>query len=450
MDIVGVTKGHGFKGVTSRWHTKKLPRKTHKGLRKVACIGAWHPNRIQYTVPRAGQKGYHHRTEINKKIYRIGEGYKMKEGKLIKNNAATEYDLSDKSINPMGGFPHYGEVKQDFLMIKGCCIGPKKREASHGVDRLVGQVVLSGGVILDQLALLHLVTLSDSIDLLVDLSPVMVALLTSSGHSVLDPAGMPSSNTSDLSQTLVSLPGQLLGAPPGGNALESVTLSDSNDIHHLVLGEHGGDGDLLLEVIPGESDLVSDGASVELDLHDVGFLLPPSKDLHLSVDNDTDDSAVLLHLSQILLNLLLAQVISPLGAGLGEGLLLGLRPVLVEPPLSLLTDVLGPDGFESPHASGGLDVSNNTDADQGRSLEDGDGLDNLLLVDLGSGSVHLPHDVSHAGLVAHEGGQVDWLGGVILGEALDLTPMPLGPLFGEESLGTVPWSLELPVRHDVF
>merc|ERR1719220_3171870 len=47
MDIIGVTKGHGFKGVTSRWHTKKLPRKTHKGLRKVACVGAWHPSRIQ-------------------------------------------------------------------------------------------------------------------------------------------------------------------------------------------------------------------------------------------------------------------------------------------------------------------------------------------------------------------------------------------------------------------
>merc|ERR1712154_690537 len=127
MDIIGVTKGHGFKGVTSRWHTKKLPRKTHKGLRKVACIGAWHPSRIQSTVPRAGQKGYHHRTEINKKIYRLAEGFKMKDGKLIKNNASTDYDLSDKSINPMGGFPHYGEVKQDFLMIKGCCIGPKKR-----------------------------------------------------------------------------------------------------------------------------------------------------------------------------------------------------------------------------------------------------------------------------------------------------------------------------------
>merc|ERR1712002_853765 len=45
IDVIGVTKGHGYKGVTSRWHTKKLPRKTHRGLRKVACIGAWHPAR---------------------------------------------------------------------------------------------------------------------------------------------------------------------------------------------------------------------------------------------------------------------------------------------------------------------------------------------------------------------------------------------------------------------
>lgn len=69
-------------GVTSRWHTKKLPRKTHKGLRKVACIGAWHPSRVQYTVARAGQKGYHHRTEVNKKIYRIGQGIHTKDGKV--------------------------------------------------------------------------------------------------------------------------------------------------------------------------------------------------------------------------------------------------------------------------------------------------------------------------------------------------------------------------------
>jgi len=56
-DSIGVTKGFGFKGVISRWHTKKLPRKTHKGLRKVGCIGAWHPSRILWTIARAGQKG---------------------------------------------------------------------------------------------------------------------------------------------------------------------------------------------------------------------------------------------------------------------------------------------------------------------------------------------------------------------------------------------------------
>ncbi|KAK0404325.1 hypothetical protein QR680_017395 [Steinernema hermaphroditum] len=124
IDTIGVTKGHGFKGVTSRWHTKKLPRKTHKGLRKVACIGAWHPSRVQFTVARAGQKGFHHRTEMNKKVYRIGKSCLTPEGK---NNGSTEYDISEKTINPMGGFPHYGMVNQDFVMIRGACVGPKGR-----------------------------------------------------------------------------------------------------------------------------------------------------------------------------------------------------------------------------------------------------------------------------------------------------------------------------------
>lgn len=46
---------------------------------------------------------------------------------VIKNNASTDYDLTEKTITPMGGFPHYGEVNNDFVMIKGCCMGPKKR-----------------------------------------------------------------------------------------------------------------------------------------------------------------------------------------------------------------------------------------------------------------------------------------------------------------------------------
>jgi len=127
IDTISVTKGRGFKGVTSRWHTRKLPRKTHKGLRKVACIGAWHPAHVSYAVARAGQKGYHHRTEINKKIYRMGDAIQVKDGKTVKNTGTTDHDPTEKTITPMGGFPHYGEIKQDFIMIKGCCIGPKKR-----------------------------------------------------------------------------------------------------------------------------------------------------------------------------------------------------------------------------------------------------------------------------------------------------------------------------------
>jgi large subunit ribosomal protein L3e len=127
IDIVGVTKGHGRKGVTSRWHTKKLPRKTHKGLRKVACIGAWHPARVSIFVARAGQKGFFHRTELNKKVYRIGKAV-LQDGKpTTKNNASTDTDTTEKNITPMGGFKHYGIVNQDFVMLKGCVMGPRKR-----------------------------------------------------------------------------------------------------------------------------------------------------------------------------------------------------------------------------------------------------------------------------------------------------------------------------------
>jgi len=120
VDICAATKGKGFTGVIARWGVTRLPRKTHRGLRKVACIGSWHPARVKTTVARAGQKGYHHRTEINKRILRIG---KKGDG----NSASTENDLTEKSITPLGGFPHYGVVNEDWLLLKGCIAGCRKR-----------------------------------------------------------------------------------------------------------------------------------------------------------------------------------------------------------------------------------------------------------------------------------------------------------------------------------
>lgn len=124
IDVIGVTKGHGFCGVIKRFGVRHMQLKTHRGYRKVGCIGAWHPSRVRWTVARAGQYGFHHRTETNKKIYRIGKGAKYDN---TKNNATTQNDLTEKNITPLGGFPHYGVVNDDFVMIKGCCVGPRKR-----------------------------------------------------------------------------------------------------------------------------------------------------------------------------------------------------------------------------------------------------------------------------------------------------------------------------------
>jgi len=120
IDVIGVTRGHGFEGVTTRWGVTRLPRKTHRGLRKVACIGSWHPARVSTTFPRAGQNGYFHRTELNKKVYRVGK-------KEDSASCKTAADLTEKGITPMGGFPHYGEINEDWIMLKGAVVGVKKR-----------------------------------------------------------------------------------------------------------------------------------------------------------------------------------------------------------------------------------------------------------------------------------------------------------------------------------
>lgn len=122
IDCIGVTKGKGVQGVVTRWGVTRLVRKSHRGLRKVACIGSWHPARVQWQVPRAGQMGYFHRTEINKKIYRIGKNLAEDP-----HNATTEADLTEKAITPMGGFSHFGTVREDYVMLKGCTMGKRKR-----------------------------------------------------------------------------------------------------------------------------------------------------------------------------------------------------------------------------------------------------------------------------------------------------------------------------------
>lgn len=51
-------------------------------------------------------------------------------------------------------------------------------------------------------------------------------------------------------------------------------------------------------------------------------------------------------------------------------------------------------------------------------IDDGDSLDDLLLVRLGSRSIQIANDGGHSRLVAHGGSEVNWLLWVILWEAV--------------------------------
>ena len=107
LDTIAVTTGKGFQGHVKRWGVKLLTHKNSKHRRMIGTQGAWHPNWVQGTVPNAGQMGYHQRTEHNKRVLKIGE--------------------KGEEITPAGGFPHYGVVRNSYILLHGSIPGPTKR-----------------------------------------------------------------------------------------------------------------------------------------------------------------------------------------------------------------------------------------------------------------------------------------------------------------------------------
>ncbi len=110
VDFLAITKGKGFQGHVQRWGVKLLSHKNSKHRRMIGTAGSWHPNWIQATVPQAGQMGYHQRTEYNKRVLKIGE--------------------NGEDITPAGGFPHYGNINNSYVLIHGSIPGPTKRVVS--------------------------------------------------------------------------------------------------------------------------------------------------------------------------------------------------------------------------------------------------------------------------------------------------------------------------------
>ena len=110
VDVAAITKGKGWQGVIQRMGAKRKQHKSRKTVRELGSLGPISPQNVMYTVPRAGQMGFHQRIEYDKRIMMIGNT-----------------DENQFRINPEGGYKHFGLVKGDFIILKGSVPGTYRR-----------------------------------------------------------------------------------------------------------------------------------------------------------------------------------------------------------------------------------------------------------------------------------------------------------------------------------
>lgn len=109
IDVISITKGKGFQGPVKRWGVITLDAKHARSSkhRRVGNLGPWNPHHVRWTVPQAGQMGFHQRTEYNKRLIKIGE--------------------NGEEITPKGGFLHYGVIRTQYVLVTGSVPGSVKR-----------------------------------------------------------------------------------------------------------------------------------------------------------------------------------------------------------------------------------------------------------------------------------------------------------------------------------
>lgn len=108
VDIRGLTKGKGFSGPVKRFGITLKSHKSEKGVRRPGSIGPWHPARVSFRVPMAGQLGMFTRVTYNNKILEI------------KNSQESSHNLNS--------LKNYGDIKTDYVIVKGSVQGPAKRQ----------------------------------------------------------------------------------------------------------------------------------------------------------------------------------------------------------------------------------------------------------------------------------------------------------------------------------
>lgn len=116
VDVAAITKGKGWQGVIQRYGARRKQHKSRKTVRELGSLGPISPQNIMYTVPRAGQMGFHQRIEYNKRVMVIGNADKSDDKHDDKNE-----------INPDGGYKHFGLVRGDYIILKGSIPGTYRR-----------------------------------------------------------------------------------------------------------------------------------------------------------------------------------------------------------------------------------------------------------------------------------------------------------------------------------
>lgn len=109
VDARGLTKGKGLVGPVQRFGITLKQHKSEKGVRRPGSLAPWHPKRVTFRTPMAGQLGMFSRVHYNHKVILVSS-------------------ISENNINPNQGFRHYGKIKTNYIIVKGSVQGPSKRQ----------------------------------------------------------------------------------------------------------------------------------------------------------------------------------------------------------------------------------------------------------------------------------------------------------------------------------
>ena len=175
VDVAAITKGKGWQGVVQRMGAKRKQHKSRKTVREIGSLGPISPQYVMYTVPRAGQMGFHQRVEYNKRVMAVGNADREREaaekaaaearaaddaaraaeesaasrapasggrrgrggaagrrrprrrGTAASAAAAAAAEAARTAINPAGGYKHFGIVRGDYVVLKGSVPGAYRR-----------------------------------------------------------------------------------------------------------------------------------------------------------------------------------------------------------------------------------------------------------------------------------------------------------------------------------